>query len=329
MKIFNIFAACSLLVLGACQPFQQRTQDNSNSCCMYEDTCCSGMTHNKIWTAKGVEADRWMGGRKMPKICSPNSMVPAIISEPIWKRIQQSGKIVVGVKADAPPFSLQTSPGEFMGFEVDLAKLLAKNMGLALELVPVSAKDRSPYVLQEKVDLIMATMTLTHSREEILDFSVPYFEVGQGLIVKSESDVQGFMDLNGCAVAVLEGTQAFHTLSRVQPNCRLLIVSSYEEGIQLVLKGEAEALCSDHVLLTGLLYEHESRTNLRLLQQTFAPDTYAVGMKENESSLRDAVNSGLYKIWEDGAWQDVYETWFGLGSMYGHESMFRIDLIPE
>ena len=251
------------------------------------------------------------------------------VSEPVWKRIQANKKIVIGVKADAPPFGVLRDDGQFWGFEVDLSMAIGERLGLEVELVPVTAKKRIPYLLQDRVDLIVATMTMTQKREEVVDFSLPYFEVGQGLITRSDSDIQSFRDLKGRKVAVLEGTQAFHTLRRLQPDCFLIIVDSYAKGIDTVLKKETEALCSDHLLLMGLLHEHGEMSQLSLVEETFAPDPYAIAMKENESSLRDAVNESLMKLWEQSIWQDTYETWFGLGSMYGHDLIFRIDMIPE
>lgn len=344
MNIIQGIKAFSCLLLASCQMCEpaKKSEGIANSEASCAQNCDNSASQNKVWMAKDFKAPETVAfqrrnkgtGTSSPGKTSstcPSQSIQCSTSddEQVWQRIKNSGKLVVGVKADAPPFSLQTSPGEFAGFEIDLAKAVAKNMGITLEIVPVSAKDRSPFILQDKVDVIMATMTLSKNRDEIIDFSVPYFEVGQGLIVKSNSDIHSFRDLQNLPVAVLEGTQAFHTLSRIQSDSRLVIVQSYEQGIQMILRDEVVALCSDHVLLTGLLYEHEDKMKLKLLQQTFDPNTYGIALKENESQLRDALNRALMKIWEDGTWQDIYETWFEQGSMYGHETRFRIDLIPE
>ena len=249
--------------------------------------------------------------------------------EPVWNRIQQRGKMIVGVKSDTPPFSVMTDDNSFWGFEVDLVSAIAAEMGVDVEMVPVSAKQRIPYILQDKVDLVMATMTLTKKREARVDFSTPYFQVGQGLITAQGSPIDGFQGLDGKKVAVLEGTQAFHTLARIQPGCQLIIVSSYDEGLEKVIAGEVSSLCSDHLILMGLFHNHSNPEKLALVEQTFAPDSYAVAMRENESSLRDAINSAIMTTWEDGTWPDAFDTWFGPGSMYSHDSQFSIRLVPE
>lgn len=260
---------------------------------------------------------------------APYAQPAPTVSEPVWKRIQKKGKMVVGVKADTPPFSQSDGSGGFWGFEVDLLNALADEIGFEVEMIPVNAKERAPALLQDKADLVIATMTLTRKREGVVDFSIPYFEVGQGFIAHAETQVEGFQDLDGHRLAVLEGTQTFHTLSRIQPGAQLIIVSSYEEGIQKVISKDVTALCSDHLILLGLFHGHDQQEKLSLLEQTFAPDAYAVAMRENESTLRNHVNEGLMKLWENGTWHDAFDTWFGPGSMYNHELMFRIDLIPE
>jgi ABC-type amino acid transport substrate-binding protein len=253
----------------------------------------------------------------------------SVQEEPVWNRIMGREKMVVGVKADAPPFGVLRDDGQFWGFEVDLAMALGQHMGVEVELVPVSAKQRAPYILQDKVDLVMATMTMTQKREQVVDFSIPYFEVGQGLITHADATIGSFEDLKGKKVAVLEGTQAFHTLRRIQPDCYLVIVDSYGNGIDQVLNKDVDAICSDHLLLMGLLHDHPGMALLTLVEETFAPDPYAIAMRENESTLRDTVNEALMQFWEEGIWQDTYETWFGMGSMYNHDLVFRINMLPK
>jgi ABC-type amino acid transport substrate-binding protein len=272
------------------------------------------------------------------KVCEqrphPNKSIAPIydetsLNEPVWERIQRRGKVIVGVKADTPPFSVMNEDKTFWGFEVDLMSAIAAEMEVEVEMVPVSAKQRIPYLLQNKVDLVMATMTLTKKREARVDFSTPYFQVGQGLVTANGSRIQSFQDLAGKKVAVVEGTQAFHTLGRLQPDARLINVSSYEKGLDKVIAGDVSALCSDHLILMGLFHNHKTPEKLALVEQTFAPDSYAIAMRENESSLRDAVNASIMTTWEDGTWPDAFDTWFGPGSMYFHESNFSIQLVPE
>lgn len=321
----TFFAGLTAL-LPSCQNLQPKPEQvrNHSENCPFEKSQCPECSH---FLEQKVEA---LGKPHSPEQHTmAQAPSPEEIKEPVWNRVQNNGKIVIGVKADAPPFGVLRDDGQFWGFEVDLAMAIGELLDLEVELVPVTAKRRIPELLNDGVDLVLATMTITKKREEVIDFSTPYFEVGQGLLTHADSSVESYQDLKGKKVAVLEGTQAFHTLRRVQPDCLLVIVDSYAKGMQLVIAKEVEALSSDHLLLMGLLHEHEDMSMLNLVEQTFAPDPYGIAMRENESTLRDHVNDALMKLWEEGVWQDTYETWFGSGSMYGHDLVFRVDMLPE
>jgi len=246
-----------------------------------------------------------------------------------WDDILKKGKVVVGIKQNAPPFSVQNEDGEFWGFEVDLLKAMVQNWGLQLELKPVEAKQRIPVLLQNEVDMVMATMTQTRKREQIVDFSIPYFQVGQGLLTHTEGSIQSFSDVDGKKIAYVSGTQAYRMLTKFHSKCRPVEASSYEEAIQNVLDKKVDALCSDYLILLGLFQQSESKESLTVLSDTIAPDPYAIAIKENESRLRDKINLGLMQLWESGVWHDSYDTWFGEGSVYYHELFFRINVIPK
>lgn len=246
-----------------------------------------------------------------------------------WDDIQKKGKIVVGIKKNAPPFSVQNEEGEFWGFEVDLLRAMVQSWGIELELKPIEAKQRIPLLLQGKVDLVMATMTHTRKREGVVDFSIPYFQVGQGILTHSESQIQSFSDVNGKKVAYVSGTQAYRTLLKFHSGCSPVPAKSYADAIEKVLNKEADALCSDYLILLGLFQQSDQKGKLTVLSDTIAPEPYAIAVKENESQLRDKVNHGLMELWESGVWHDAYDTWFGEGSAYFHELFFRINVIPR
>lgn len=251
------------------------------------------------------------------------------LSADLWDDIQKKGKVVVGIKSNAPPFSVQNEDGEFWGFEIDLLKAIVDEWGLEIELKPIEAKDRIPMLLQGKVDMVMATMTQTKKREDIVDFSIPYFQVGQGLLTHAETDIQNFKTISDKKIAYVSGTQAYGTLTQHHSECQPMQVKSYDEAIKMVIDKKMDALCSDYLLLLGLFQQSDHKDKLTVLSDTIAPEPYAIAVKENESRLRDKINDGLMKLWESSHWHDSYDTWFGEGSVYFHELFFRINVIPR
>lgn len=267
--------------------------------------------------------------KKFSRLIILISLISTSLLADRWDSILKKGKVVVGIKQNAPPFSVQNEDGEFWGFEIDLLRAMVESWGVELVLKPIEAKQRIPLLLQNKVDLVMATMTHTRKREGVVDFSIPYFQVGQGLMAHADSQIQSLSDVDGKKVAYVSGTQAYRTLSKFHSGCSPVPAKSYADAIQKVLNKEADALCSDYLILLGLFQQSDKKDQLTVLSDTIAPEPYAIAIKENESQLRDMVNHGLMELWESGAWHDAYDTWFGEGSAYFHELFFRINVIPR
>ena len=267
--------------------------------------------------------------KKITRLFIAFSIFNSFLLADCWDQIIKKGKVVVGVKHNAPPFSVQNEDGELWGFEIDLLRTMVESWGMEFELKPIEAKQRIPMLLQNKVDFVMATMTHTRKREGVVDFSIPYFQVGQGLMTYADSSVKNFSDIRGKKVAYVSGTQAYRTLSKFHRDCRPVAASSYEDAIKKVLDKEADALFSDYLILLGLFQQSEQKQHLTVLSDTIAPEPYSIAVKENESRLRDKINHGLMELWENGTWHDAYETWFGQGSAYYHELFFRINVIPR
>src|SRR5262245_33024870 len=114
--------------------------------------------------------------------------------------VKKRGKLVVGVKTDAPPFGNVAANGKNVGFDVDIAHRLAQalfNDENRVELVAVTAATRIPLLQSEKVDIIIAAMTITDERRQLVEFSEPYFMSGSLLLVRQTSAARGLEDLAG------------------------------------------------------------------------------------------------------------------------------------
>ncbi|MBF0197178.1 MAG: transporter substrate-binding domain-containing protein [Planctomycetes bacterium] len=242
--------------------------------------------------------------------------------------IQKKGELVVGIKQNAPPFSFQNAEGEYTGFDVDIAIALAAQLELKLKLVPLeSSSDRIPYIQENKVDLIIASMTITRGRDKVIDFSIPYFQDGQGLIFRKNSAAKGYKDLKGKKVGAVNGTTSLRNMSKVQPEAQVVIYSNYANGLEGLLKGEVDAFTSDYLMLLGLRNNHAQKDELEVKGSRFTVEPYGIGMKENSSELRDSVNKALMQIWSNETWSEINEKWFGEGKSYYNENYFEISLV--
>jgi polar amino acid transport system substrate-binding protein len=240
------------------------------------------------------------------------------------QNIQNKGSIRFGVKRHAPPFSQKNSTGELEGFDIDIAKSIAINLGLDLELVPLDSKDRISFLKEYTVDAVIATMTATRKREKDIDFTFSYYEDGQGLICKKESSVMSYKDLKNKKVGAAAGTTSYNNMSQVQPDCTMIAFKNYNEGITSLLEGKIDAFTGDYLVLKGLKHNHKKSDDLQVRGDRFTVEPYGIGVRQNQSNLRDSIEGALSEIWENGTWQSIHEKWLGEGTAYRSNDDFEM-----
>ncbi|HWI07326.1 MAG TPA: transporter substrate-binding domain-containing protein, partial [Solirubrobacteraceae bacterium] len=115
------------------------------------------------------------------------------------KRIQDKGEITIGVKYDVPPFGFKNPrSGEIEGFDIDVGKAIADELGVKAKFIEAISDNRIPFLKDGTADVILSTMTINAERDEEIDFSEPYFIArGRILVKKSNTDINGVDDLAG------------------------------------------------------------------------------------------------------------------------------------
>lgn len=219
--------------------------------------------------------------------------------------IKQRDKLIIGVKVDTPPFGYLDKNGKNIGFDIDLAKLLAKKI-LADEnkvvFVPVNTVNRIRKLSSGEVDMIIATMSVTPQRQAILDFSIPYHTAGQALMVKSGSKISSLMELSNKRAIVVFGSTVEKSLRTNVPKVKIIGYKTYPEAVKALKDNKAEAMISDDTILMGFAMNDPS---LKILSKKYSKEPYAIAFrKEKESEdlidlvnieLQEAINKGVIK----------------------------------
>lgn len=162
--------------------------------------------------------------------------------------IKQRGTLIVGVKADYPPFGFRAPSGDIEGIEPALAADVAKSLGVKLELVPVNASNRMQFLQQGKIDLMIATMTDTPERQKIVDIVKPdYYASGYNVMVPKSMNLKAWTELKGKPVCGIQG--AYYNKEAAE-----------NFGLQVVaFTGTAEALTAlKQGRCVGLIYDDTS-----------------------------------------------------------------------
>jgi len=229
--------------------------------------------------------------------------------------VKARGMLIVGVREDFPPLGYLDADGKHTGFEVDLARYLARQLlgdEGKLRLVPVSAGDRLTAILSGSADLLIAAVTGTEDRASVFALSEPYFLSGTLLLVPRNSSIREFGDLPGKRVAVLEGTiqeGAWEPVVR-EPVVRGVIrvqLRNVAAAVAALRAGQVDALAEDDVLILALARQYP---DLVAVGKPFRPHPYAIAMHKGEGELRAWVNEQLRQAKVDGTYDQLWNRYF-------------------
>ncbi|MGT2801928.1 transporter substrate-binding domain-containing protein [Streptococcus henryi] len=222
-------------------------------------------------------------------------------------KIKESGVLRVGVKQDVPNFGyLDPDTNKFSGIEVELAKKIAKKLGVKVAFTPVTAATRGALLDNEQVDIVIATFTITEERRKLYNFTTPYYTDAVGFLINKDSGIKSFKDLDGKTIGVSQGSITQLQISELAKENGISVkfaeLGSYPELSVSLRAHRTDAFSVDQSILSGYV---SSKT--QLLDFTFAASQYGVVTKKSNTEL-DEYLSGLIDGWtEDGTLQAIYD----------------------
>jgi ABC-type amino acid transport substrate-binding protein len=224
-------------------------------------------------------------------------------------KIQDRGEITIGVKFDVPPFGFKNpQSGEVEGFDVDMGRFIAEELGVEPKFIEAISDNRIPFLEKGTVDLILSTMTINAERDTEIDFSQPYYIANGRILVPKGSDIRGLEDLNGKRVCTALGSTYEETIRERAPDADLKLVDLYSECLELLQTEAIDAISTDDVILTGMIIQDDS---LQMVGKRLTVEPYGVGIKDGDKGLQRFVDGVLRQVEEDGRWEETYQKWVG------------------
>ncbi len=225
--------------------------------------------------------------------------------------IQQRGKLVVGVSSDIVPFGYKNQNNEYEGFEIDLAKQIAKLLlydESKIEFVSVEPSNRIMMLNSGQADMIIATMTITSKRMNVVDFSNPYYNAGQTALVSNNSKIKSLSDLANKKVGVAFGTTAYEGIKEVVPTATLVGFKTYNQAVEALKSNDIDAFALDDTILIGYAMKDKS---LRMLTQKYTQEPYGIAFRKGIESARtlEMVNNFLVVLNTTGALNAMKNKW--------------------
>lgn len=224
--------------------------------------------------------------------------------------VKRRGKLMAGVKTDFPPFGTIDASGHNVGFDVDVAHEFAKalfNDPARVELVAVTSGNRIPFLQSGKIDIIIATVTITDERRQVVEFSDPYFMSGSLLLVPKTSTVKGLEDMAGKTVAVVQGAVQDKDVEMLQPKANRLKFGKVSEAVLAVKGGRADAYVHDDVVVLALAKENP---DLKAVGRPFMPRPYGIAVRKGDTEFIQWVNAQLTRIHRDGTYDRLWKKHF-------------------
>ncbi len=231
--------------------------------------------------------------------------------------IKSRGKMIVGIKADYPPFGFLDGDRN-VGLEIDLLHNIAKDLlgkPDAIEFVPVVSANRFQFLNTNKVDFLFSTVTITDQRKLVVDFSAPYMRSGwQVLVKRSNSTINEATDLKGKTVVVVPGSTGEAGISKLVPEATLLKLPQTSEALDAVDQGRADAFIQDTALLVGLTAQKPQYKTVGV-----SHDDMPIGAacRKGDSGPCDFISKEIEKFSRNGTLSKEYRKW-----LYGAAKRF-------
>lgn len=227
------------------------------------------------------------------------------------EQIKQRGKIIVGVKYDSKPFGFVDEKNQVQGFDVDVAREMAKNIlgdPNAVEFKQVTASNRIFMLTSDAVDIVIATMTINPKRLEVVDFSQPYYVAGQAIMIPRDSDIKGIKDLNHKKVIIVLGSTSEKNIRMMAPDALIQGFRTYNDAFSALKAGRGNALTTDDSILYGFL---DSDSNYKILPERYTKEPYGIAIKKGPETetLRIAIDEVLYRMQNDGTLNKIKHKW--------------------
>jgi len=244
--------------------------------------------------------------------------IHAADNAPVLSRIVSSGTFRVGMSGTQPPFTVVSKSGDLIGYEVDLAKILAEAMGVKVEFVQKPFGQLLPALEKGEIDAIMSGMTMTPKRNLKAAFVGPYIVSGKSILTKSSTlaalkDAED-IDKSSIKIAALKGSTSETFVKEVLENTTYIPVDDYDAGVQMVIDGKADALVADYPIC-ALSQMRFPDAGLATLSEPMTIEPIGVALPPGDSLLINMVTNylgaleglglldALEKKWfEDGGW---------------------------
>ncbi|TDC45129.1 glutamate ABC transporter substrate-binding protein [Actinomadura sp. KC345] len=237
----------------------------------------------------------------------------------IVQKAKDDKKLTIGIKYDQPGLGLKKPDGTFSGFDVDVAKYIAKQLGVpesGITFKETTSANRESFIGGGQVDLVIATYSITEERKQQVTFGGPYYVAHQDTMVTADNDdIKKAADLKGKRLCKAAGSNSFRRITEPEPDGKLDIdgvklvdAQSYSECVSKLKSGALDAVSTDDVILAG--FANQQKGSFKVINDPFTDEKFGVGMKKGDTETCEAVNKAVNQMYSDGTAGKLLDTHF-------------------
>lgn len=242
--------------------------------------------------------------------CTSSGSSAAGTQESTLTKVLEKKTLVVGVFADAPPYGVMKSSGEYEGFDIDAAQALADSLGAKIEFVSTTNANRIPLLETGKVDIVIAALTNLDERAQKVAMSRPYAAEGQVVLVPAGSDIASYDDIAGRTVAATRGSVPATILESRFPEANASLFEAVADSIQALRSSKVDALMESNSVAQGILADSGDEFVIVDAPQ-LSPSVVSMGLKQGDQLWLNYVDNFILNYNISDAANDSYNEWLG------------------
>lgn len=227
----------------------------------------------------------------------------------------KSEQLIIGVDDTFAPMGFRDENNELVGFDIDLANLIAEKIDIEIEFLPIDWAMKETELNSKNIDLIWNGYTITDKRKEQVNFTTPYLENRQIIIVSADSTITSKADLAGKTLSVQKESSALEAVLKEEALAAALKEGKpveFDTNIDCFMDleaGRSDAIVCDEVLARYVMKQRGAE-KYRVLEDNFGEEEYGIGVRKSDTELLNQLNTALEECMKDGSYNELYKKWF-------------------
>lgn len=227
--------------------------------------------------------------------------------------LKSRGKFVIGLDDSFPPMGFRDADSNIVGYDIDLAKEVAKRLGVEFKAQPINWDSKELELRTGNIDCIWNGFTITDDRKEALNMTKPYLNNAQVVVVRNDSKFKTLADMKGATIGIQQGSSAEEALD-ANPDFKASLSRVFPFEQNLMALQDLNIKGVDGVVMDVVVAEYTIKTSgypFRTLKEALAPEEYGIGFRKGDDKLSDEVEKILSEMAADGTVAKISEKWFG------------------